>query len=99
MSVIATLGAIAAVIIALEIFVILLIPAIILFLAVKGMSWTHRQVHTHAPPVRALFRQAATVTEDISQKVAAPVFAASTAAARVRRMQAALASHLFPREV
>lgn len=99
MSVIATLGAIAAVIIALEIFIILLIPGIILFLAVKGMGWTHRQVRRHAPPVRALFRQAATTAEDISQKVAAPVFVASTAAARIRRMQATLASHLFPREV
>lgn len=94
MEIIPILRDIAVVIIALEVFIMLLVPAVILYFAVKGIGWVQKQVQKYGPMVRFRFGQAAQITEDFSHKAAAPVILSSAAATRVKRTRAALAASL-----
>jgi hypothetical protein len=93
-SAIPTLRDIAVVIIALEVFIMLLIPAVILYFSVKGISWVQKQVQKFGPMVRFRFAQAAQITEEFSHKAAAPVIVTSASVARVKRVRATLAASL-----
>ena len=70
---IATLRDISVVLIAIQVFVILLIPGAVAYYAVRGTSWVLRQTRTYSPLVQAKFRQAAGIADKASQKVAAPL--------------------------
>lgn len=94
MEIIPVLRDIAVVIIALEVFIMLLVPAVILYFVVKGLGWVQKQVQKYGPMVRFRFAQAAQVTEDLSHKAAAPVIQTSAAVTRIRRTGAALAASL-----
>ncbi len=94
MSIIPLLRDIAVVIIALEVFVMLLVPAAILYFLLKGIGWVQKQVRKYGPLVRFRFRQAAQIAEDMSHKAAAPVIVTSATATQVKRTRAALAASL-----
>jgi hypothetical protein len=83
----ALLRDIAVIIIALELFVMLLVPAVILYFIVKGTYWVERQMKHLAPVAQLRFRQLAEATEKASHKAAAPVMTAEENAARVRRIR------------
>jgi len=80
------------VLLAIEVFVISLVPGIILFFCVKGMLWMIRKIRGVAPVIQGYFRKAEQVSRIASERVAAPFIAASAAAAQVRRWQHSLIS-------
>ena len=90
MSTIATLRDISAVLIALEVFVMLLIPLAIAYLMVKGMLWVNRKLRVAGALGRRYFRQAADLTDKASQAVVAPIIAVDAFAAQLRRIWSAL---------
>ncbi len=94
MSLIPTLRDIAVLIIAIEVFIMLLVPLVILYFSLKGIGWVQRQVRHYGPLVRFRFGQVAQITEEYSHKAAAPVIVTSASAARVKRVRTALAASL-----
>lgn len=66
-------------------FIINLIPAAILFFAIKGMLWVIRKLRGIAPTVQGYFRKAADISEQVSQRAAAPFIATSATLAQVNR--------------
>lgn len=74
----------AVVLLALEAFIMALLPAAALFFMVKGMSWVHRKLRRVFPTVQGYFRKAATVTDQASVKIAAPIIAADAFATQAR---------------
>ncbi len=94
-----TLRDIAVVIIALEVFVMLVAPTVMLFLAVKGLGWVMRKLKYYAPMVQMRFRQVADTADRFSGKVAEPVIASSAYAARVRRVRQTAFSFVSKEEV
>jgi hypothetical protein len=90
----------AVVLLALEAFVLGLIPAIVLFFAVRGMLWVIRKLRAVFPTIRGYFGRAAGISQRASHKIAAPVIAASAAAYQVRRWRTYASSLIRqPREV
>lgn len=87
------------VLLCLEGFVLLLIPAAILFFAVKGMNALHRKLHEIFPKVQGVFRQVNRVTRQVTDKVAEPVIKAGAQAAQVQAMGRRTVSLLKRREV
>lgn len=79
----------AVILLALEAFIISLVPAVILFFAVKGMLWVIRKLRSVAPTVQSYFRKAADTSEQISQRAAAPFIATSATLAQVDRWRTA----------
>jgi hypothetical protein len=75
----------AVVLLALEAFVLSLIPAAILYLSVRGMSRVLRGFRTFAPRVQDYFRKASQVADQISRRAVAPIIAVYAATAQVRR--------------
>lgn len=88
----------AVVLLAIEAFFISLIPAAILYLAVRGMLWVIRKLRAVAPIVQGAFRKAATISEQASHRMAAPVIATSAALARVGRVRSAVTTALLARK-
>lgn len=88
----------AVILLAIEAFVIALLPGIVLFFAIRGMSWVIRKLRATAPTVQGYFRKAATISEQASQRVAAPFVGTSATLARVRGGRSALAASLRPRK-
>jgi hypothetical protein len=86
----ATLTDIAIIIIAVQLFIILLVPAVIFFFSIRGVSWAQTQTKLYGPRVRGIFRQVAEVSEEASNKVMVPLLVAETGATRVNRIRAAL---------
>ena len=86
------------VLLAIEAFMISLVPAVMLFFCVRGISWLLKQLRAYAPKVQDYFRQGAQIAEDVSQKIAAPFFAVGAAAAQVRRWRAALSLFRWTQE-
>ncbi len=80
----------AAVLLAVEAFIMGLVPAALLFFAVKGMLWVIHKLRSTAPLVQGYFRTGASVTGQVSRRIVTPVIAVSAGATQVRRM----ASHL-----
>jgi len=89
----------AIVFLAVQIFVVCLLPGVVTFFSIRGVLWAQRQARQYGPLALDKFQQAARLAETGSQKVAAPVLASSAALARVQRMRAAVISSLSLREV
>ena len=88
------------VLLAIPAFVFSLIPAVLLYLCVRGMSLVLRKLGLVAPQVQGYFRQAANVGEQASQKVAAPIIGISAAVAPVRHWRTVIFnSRLIDKEV
>lgn len=88
------------ILLAIEAFIMGLVPAVILFFAIKGMLWVIRKLRGAAPVVQGYFRKASQVSENVSQRIAAPFIAASATSAQVQRWrQAILPSPRKPKEV
>jgi hypothetical protein len=75
----------AVVFLALQVFVVCLVPAALLFLMVRGISWVLRQAQGAAPRVQGVFQKAARITDQASQRVAGPIIAADALATQVGR--------------
>lgn len=102
LSTLATLTDISVVILAIEAFVILLVPGVIVFFAIRGINWLQRQLRKYGPMARFRFNQAAQISEDMSHYAAAPFIAASATSARLRRIQSVVSSSvsgMFTKEV
>ena len=102
MSAIPILRDIAVVLLAIEIFVVMLVPVVITYFAVRGVSWLQRQLRTYAPPVQGGFRKAASVAEQVSQKIAEPFIVTSAGVTQARHVRSTLAtswSTLLTKEV
>ncbi|MCX6033174.1 MAG: hypothetical protein NT169_28305 [Chloroflexi bacterium] len=84
----------AVVLLALEAFVLSLIPAALLYLAVRGMTWALKQLRALAFKGQGYFRKAAQVTDLISRRVAAPIIAVNTASAQFNRWFSFLSPHI-----
>jgi hypothetical protein len=76
---------ISVIIIALQVFVILLVPAAILFLINKGVSYIPKLIRRYAPQVQLGFRRASEIAEQASEKIAAPVIEVEAWNTRLRR--------------
>ncbi len=87
----------AVVLLALEAFLLSLIPGVILYFGVRGVSQLIRKLRTLAPTVQGYFRKAATLTEEVSQHAVTPVIAASAALAQLRGWRTALLHSLQPK--
>ncbi len=79
----------AVVLLAVEAFFISLIPGVILYFAVRGMLWVIRKLRVTAPTVQGYFRKAADISEQVSQRTAAPFIAVSATLAQVNRWRSA----------
>lgn len=82
----------AVALLAFETLILSLIPLALLYLAVRGVIWSIRQVHFHAPRVREFFRKMARTTDQIGQRVAAPLISARAGMAGVRRWLSVISS-------
>jgi hypothetical protein len=67
--------------------IIALIEGVILYLMVKGMIALNSKLSKLFPTVRMYFYKANQVTHKVSDKVAAPMIAASAKAAQVQRIR------------
>jgi hypothetical protein len=85
------------VLLALEAMVLVLIPGIILYALARGVTALIAKVRIWGPVVRSYFRQAAAITEQVSQVVAAPVIIVNEKSEQVRASSAALVSMIKPR--
>ena len=82
-----------------EFFIVALIPGVIVYFMVRGMSWLIKQVHVFGPVAQGYARKGVEAVEKGSNAVTAPVVRAEGFIARVRRAGAAAMS-VFPfREV
>ncbi len=79
----------AVVLLVLQAFLLVLIPGIVLFFAIRGMSWARRKLTSAAPVVQDTFRKVATISDQTSRRVAGPLIAADAALARVRSWRSA----------
>ncbi len=70
---------------AIQAFILSLIPGVILFFAVKGMLWVIRKLRGVAPVVQGYFRKAALISEQVSHRAAAPFIATSATLAQADR--------------
>jgi hypothetical protein len=82
----------AVVLLALEAFIMGLVPVAIFFFLVKGLLWLIRKLRATAPIVQSYFRKAAEISETVSQRASAPIIAASATSAKVQRWWRAIAS-------
>ncbi len=87
----------AIILLAAEAFLLSLIPAAILYFALRGMSSLIRKLRSVAPTVQGYFRKAATITEEASQRISAPVIRISATAAQLRGWRSALINSLQPK--
>jgi hypothetical protein len=82
-----TLRDISVVLLAIQCFVVLLVPAALVYLMVRGLLWVQRKIRLYSPAVQGGFRRAATTAESASHRVASPVMRVNGLSARVRRMR------------
>lgn len=87
----------AIILLAVEAFLLSLIPGVILYFAIRGISSLIRKLRSVAPVVQGYFRKAATVTEEVSQKAVTPMIAASATMAQLRGWRSALINSLQPK--
>jgi hypothetical protein len=85
------------ILLALEAFIIGLVPAALFFFMIKGVFWLNRKVSIAGPRVRGYFRKAERSTKIASEKIAAPFITASATTARVKRWQHTLAASSRPK--
>lgn len=89
----------AVVLIAIEAFIMLLVPVASLVLGLLGLMWVRKQIVKYAPRVHHVFGTVARIAGEASQKVAAPVIAVETSAARARGWRDAISSSMATKEV
>ena len=87
-----TLTNIAVVIIAIQVFILMLVPLVLFFFSIRGVNWLQRQTKTYGPQVRNVFDQAAQITAETSDKIAAPLIEVKATITRADRMRAAVAA-------
>jgi hypothetical protein len=73
------------VIIGVETFLLCLVLAVVIFLAIRGTSQAILKVRMYGPAARGYFRRMAEGAEKNSQKLTAPFVSASSTRARVER--------------
>ncbi len=84
----------AVILLVMQAFVLVLIPGVVLFFAIRGMSWVRRKLRAGAPVVQGYFRKAAAISEQVSHRAAAPIIAISATMAQVRSFRSAPATLL-----
>lgn len=87
----------AIILLAVEAFLLSLIPGALLYFAVRGISFLIRKLRSVAPIVQGYFRKTATVTEEVSQKAVTPMIEAGATLAQFRGWRAALTNSLHPK--
>jgi hypothetical protein len=80
------------ILLAVEAFVIVMVPAAVFFFTIKGVLWMNRKISIAGPIVRGYFRKAERSTKIASDRIAAPFITASATTARVKRWQHVLMS-------
>jgi hypothetical protein len=76
----------AVALLAIEAFLIGLVPAVALFFAVRGMRWVTNKVRHGTPIVQGYFQRAARISEKASRRVATPIIRLAAEAARARQL-------------
>ncbi len=99
MSTLFTLTNLSILVIAFQVFVIMLVPAVLFYFLIRGVGWLQINIRLYGPQARGAFRQVAQVTEDASHKAALPVIAVSTTTARAGRVWSAATSLFVRKEV
>jgi len=87
------------VLLCLEGFIMLLIPGAIFFFSIKGLRALERKMREVSPKVQGVFRQVNRVTEQVTDKIAAPIIKISGANAQLRGMRRGAVSLFRRREV
>ncbi len=87
-----TLTNIAVIIIAIQVFILMIVPLVLFFFSIRGVNWLQKQVQTYGPQVRHVFEQAAQITAQTSDKIAAPLIEVKATTTRANRMRAAVAA-------
>lgn len=77
---------IAIVILAIQLFVILLIPLAIAYFGTRGLSWIHTRLSTLLARARGLSHQVRAQADRLSDVVAAPLIRVHSRAARLRTL-------------
>ncbi len=72
------------VLLVIEVFFLTLIPGVILYFCIRGMTWTLRKVREVGPQAQRIFRTVESHTKLGSEKVAAPFIAMGAASAQAR---------------
>ena len=75
----------AVVLLALEALIFVLVIGVVFYFLNRGMAKLQVAVKTYLPVVQDRLRQVSAVSEQVSQKIAAPIIAAETMSAKVRR--------------
>ena len=87
------------VLLALEGFVLMIVPGALFFLLFKGARKLELKMREVSPRVQAAFRQVNRLTHQGADKVAAPVIKASATSAQLRALGRRTSSILIRREV
>lgn len=77
---------------ALETLILNLILLLVFYLAIRAVTWSIRQLHYHAPRVQMLFSKTAKTTDQIGQRVVAPLINLRAGVAGVQRWLSVLSS-------
>jgi hypothetical protein len=80
------------VLIALEVFAMLVAPLVAMALSVRGMAWVHQKLRGIFPRIQGYFAVAANATDVASQKIVRPIIAVSATSTQIRRWGPALFS-------
>ena len=75
----------AVVLLAIEAFLIGLVPAVALYFVIRGMQWVTKKVRHGTPIVQGYFQHAARMSEKVSRRVAGPIISLESGAARTDR--------------
>lgn len=90
---------VATILLCIEVGVLMLIPGVILFFSIKGMSALHRKMREVSPKVQGVFRQVNQVTHQAADKIAEPVIKVNATTARIQAIGRGTASLLKRHEV
>ncbi len=82
-----------------EAFVLMLVPAILLFFSIRGLWITDRKMREVSPKVQEVFRRINEVTHQTADKIAEPVIKVNQTSAQVKAIGRGTASLLKRREV
>jgi hypothetical protein len=80
------------ILLAIEAFIIGLVPAVLFFFMIKGVLWLNRKLPVAGSVVRGYFRKAERSTKVASERIAAPFITAGATTARIKRWQRSLVS-------
>jgi hypothetical protein len=92
------LTAASIILLALEAMVLAIIPGVIFYLLLRGVTVLIAKIRTWAPLVQSYFRQAAAITEQVSHLVVAPVIIVNEKSEQVRGSGAALVAMIRRRK-